>query len=75
MYRFKTNSLRTNSEHIILEDEEIENEVEEFLIEESDDTAFVRSVRELNRDLSDASFLPDYKVLPFIVITSLRFTR
>ena len=73
MYRFKTNSLRTHLEHIILEDEEIENEVEEFLIEESDDTAFVRSVRELNRDLSDASFLPDYKVI--FVITSSRFTR
>ena len=36
---------------------------EEYLVEESDDIAYVRSVRSMNYDLSHASF-PDYKVLP-----------
>ena len=34
---------------------------DEFLVEESDDIAYVRSVRSMNYDLSHASF-PDYKV-------------
>jgi hypothetical protein len=45
---------------ITAEDDDNSSE-EEYLVEESDDIAYVRSVRSMNYDLSHASF-PDYKV-------------
>ena len=44
-----------------------------FLVEESDDIAYVRSVRSLNYDMSHASFPNDYRVR--LIISKMKTTK